>query len=167
MKHLNFLLNFQYIWKRVYLVVIFSVIYSIALCQQIGDAAKLNNFEKVSVSTSTSNSGGANSEANSISAESIIKQYTTVDKSGDLNVTVPLYVVKGRSLKLPIQLIYQAGVQVDQKSTEVGLGWSVNFGKLSRDYGAFEPDYSSTLSECKLPNTESGIPEGLIESKVN
>jgi len=143
------------------------VIYSIALCQQIGDAAKLNNFEKVSVSTSTSNSGGANSEANSISAESIIKQYTTVDKSGDLNVTVPLYVVKGRSLKLPIQLIYQAGVQVDQKSTEVGLGWSVNFGKISRDYGAFEPDYSSTLSECKMQNTESGIPDGLIDSKDN
>lgn len=78
-----------------------------------------------------------------------------IDKSGDVSMAVPLVTVQGRKLQLPIQLNYQAGIKVNQKSSEVGLGWSINFGSIVRDYGAFEPDYAETTAETKMENTIS------------
>ncbi len=69
-------------------------------------------------------------------------QALPVSSGGDVNVQVPLYTIKGRRLSLPITLSYQAGIKVDQKASDVGLGWSIDFGKISRDFGAYEPDYA-------------------------
>jgi len=63
--------------------------------------------------------------------------------TGIPEISFPLYEITSGKLKLPISLSYHAsGVQVNQKSTDVGLGWSVMAGgTISRTvYGS--PDDS-------------------------
>ncbi|GAB5398557.1 MAG: hypothetical protein Aureis2KO_01420 [Aureisphaera sp.] len=49
--------------------------------------------------------------------------------TGTPNISVPLYVYKGREMDLPISLTYDAsGIKVNQASTNVGLGWNLNVG---------------------------------------
>ncbi|WP_417940953.1 DUF5977 domain-containing protein [Flavobacterium sp. RS13.1] len=54
--------------------------------------------------------------------------------TGIPEISFPLYEIKSGSLSLPISLSYHAsGVQVNQKATDVGLGWSVIAGgQISR-----------------------------------
>lgn len=85
-----------------------------------------------------------------------------LNESGDVSFSIPVYTVRGRKLSFPITANYQAGIKVDQKASEIGLGWSINFGSIVRDYGAFEPDYAETSVEAKMAHinadgTESGL----------
>lgn len=54
--------------------------------------------------------------------------------TGIPDISFPLYEITSGSLKLPVTLSYHAsGIQVSQKSTDVGLGWVVNAGgQISR-----------------------------------
>ncbi len=83
---------------------------------------------------------------------------TNVDGShslgGDLTTSVPLTSANARSLSLPINLSYSAGIRVDQKASDVGLGWDMVIGSIKRDYGAFEPDYTATSGEIGMQNSE-------------
>ena len=91
-----------------------------------------------------------NLQKNKIMVSPSVDQLINIDKSGDVSITIPLVNVSGRKLQIPIQLNYNAGIKVYQKSSEVGLGWSINFGSIVRDYGAFEPDYAETTAESKM-----------------
>lgn len=82
-----------------------------------------------------------------------LTKLVSVDKSGDASLSIPIVDVKGRSLDFPITVNYQSGIRVDQKASEVGLGWNISFGSIVRDYGAFEPDYSATTAETEMKNT--------------
>lgn len=80
--------------------------------------------------------------------------------TGVPEIGFPLYEVSSGSLKVPISLSYHAaGIQVNQKSTDVGLGWSVMAGgTISRTvysasdnspYGNFyytPPSYNTLLN---------------------
>ena len=94
-----------------------------------------------------------------------------IDKSGDVSMAIPLVTVAGRQLQLPIQLNYAAGIKVDQKSSPVGLGWNIQFGSITRDYGAFEPDYTSTSIEVEMVksngNNSGGNNYGMANEKIN
>lgn len=49
--------------------------------------------------------------------------------TGTPNVSVPLYEYKTTNLSVPISLSYNSnGIKVDQLSSNVGLGWSLNAG---------------------------------------
>lgn len=49
--------------------------------------------------------------------------------TGTPNVSVPLYTYRTKNLTLPISLSYNSnGLKVDQVSSNVGLGWSLNIG---------------------------------------
>src|SRR5687767_13240499 len=49
--------------------------------------------------------------------------------TGIPEISIPLYEIQSGNLKLPISISYHAsGVQVNQKSTDLGLGWSLNAG---------------------------------------
>lgn len=87
----------------------------------------------------------------------------SINKSGDMSMAVPLTTIRGRSLSLPINLNYQAGIKVEQKSGAVGLGWALPFGSITRDYGAFEPDYTATEGEIDMKNT-NGAADGLLST---
>ena len=76
--------------------------------------------------------------------------------TGTPNISIPLYEIDIKGVKVPISLNYTAGgVRVDQEATWVGLGWSLNYGgQISRtvegkpdEYAFFNagtnPSYSS------------------------
>ncbi len=96
-----------------------------------------------------------NQPESSFQASADLNNISSINKSGDLNASIPLIVVKGKELQLPINLNYQAGIKIDQKSSPVGLGWNISFGSIIRDYGAFEPDYYETTVETDMINVES------------
>ncbi|GEM_PF-6135542 len=81
---------------------------------------------------------------------------SSIGQAGNLSTSIPLVNVKSRTLEFPLQLQYTAGIKVDQKSGPVGLGWTMPVGSILRDYGAFEPDYTSTSGEGKMWNTNGG-----------
>jgi hypothetical protein len=55
--------------------------------------------------------------------------YDVTLHTGTPNIQIPLYVIKGSELDIPISLTYDAsGIKVTQKASEVGLGWNLNVG---------------------------------------
>jgi hypothetical protein len=51
--------------------------------------------------------------------------------NGLVNVNLPIYTIKTKSLEIPIQLNYHSqGVKVEDIASSVGLGWSLNYGGL-------------------------------------
>ncbi|WP_299535743.1 RHS repeat domain-containing protein [Ulvibacterium sp.] len=76
--------------------------------------------------------------------------------TGTPNINVPLYTYNTKNLSLPISLSYSSnGIKVDQMSTWVGLGWSLNAGgvitRVIRDlpderFGVTEPPRELTQS---------------------
>ena len=64
--------------------------------------------------------------------------------TGTPNVSVPLYNYKAGKLSLPVSLSYNSnGIQVDQLSSNVGLGWSLNAGGVITRIIKDEPDEES------------------------
>jgi len=121
-----------------------------------------NSFAQTGNATpkSTSQNVEATSNANSLTIEQISSGFSgssSINESGDLNVSIPLVTASGRKLVLPLNLNYSAGIKADQKSSEVGLGWSLQFGSIVRDYGAFEPDYSAVNGEMSMENSDPAI----------
>lgn len=56
-------------------------------------------------------------------------EYPVSHNTGVPNISIPLYEITGRSLKLPISISYHAsGIKVDAIASPVGLGWSLNAG---------------------------------------
>lgn len=72
---------------------------------------------------------------------------SSVGQSGVMSTSVPLVTVKSRTMEFPLQLNYTAGIKTDQRSGPVGLGWVLPVGSITRDYGAYQPDYTSTQHE--------------------
>jgi hypothetical protein len=67
--------------------------------------------------------------------------YPVGELTGIPDISFPLYEIHSGSLRLPISLSYHAGgIRVNEKSTDVGLGWSVSAGgQISRTvYGAID-----------------------------
>ncbi|CAM4120033.1 YD repeat-containing protein [Pedobacter westerhofensis] len=51
------------------------------------------------------------------------------ESTGVPNISIPIYEINTGKIKVPISLSYHAsGIQVNQKATFVGLGWSLNAG---------------------------------------
>lgn len=51
--------------------------------------------------------------------------------TGVPNITVPIYEIEARGLTIPINLSYHArGIQVSEIASQVGLGWSLNYGGM-------------------------------------
>lgn len=98
------------------------------------------------------------------SAHGAASQIVTTNASGDVQAGIPLYVVKGRKLSLPLQLGYQAGIKASQQSGPVGLGWNLSFGSVIRDYGAFEPDYTSTRVEARAEDENGNSSSNKLNS---
>lgn len=67
--------------------------------------------------------------------------------TGALNVSIPLHTLKSRSLELPISLSYNgSGVKVNDLSSWVGLGWSLNAGGvISRVMRGLPDEYTGQI----------------------
>lgn len=90
----------------------------------------------------------------------------SINESGKGQITLPVVNIKGRKLSLPISITYNtSGIKCEQQSSEVGLGWTIALPSITRDFGAFEPDYTSTKSEFKMENWQ--VPNSGFDQKLS
>ena len=87
---------------------------------------------------------------------------SSIGQSGEMSTSVPLVTVSSRTMSFPLQLHYSSGIEVDQQSGNVGLGWVMPIGSIVRDYGAFEPDYTATTNEVRMYNDMPDYNDGWI-----
>lgn len=66
--------------------------------------------------------------------------------TGDFSYNIPLLEVGG----YPINLIYNAGVTMDQEASMVGLGWNINPGVITRSVRGIPDDFNGDLIEKKI-----------------
>jgi hypothetical protein len=78
------------------------------------------------------------------------KDIVSLNASGDPTITIPFLTIESRTMQIPVDLHYSPGIKVDARSGPVGLGWNVSFGSIVRDYGAYEPDYSTITHETEM-----------------
>lgn len=72
--------------------------------------------------------------------------------NGGQNISIPIYTIKDGNITLPITINYTAnGIKVDQEATNVGLGWSLNYG------GLVTREIRSIIDDCKLHNNFGGV----------
>ena len=56
-------------------------------------------------------------------------EYPVNLSTGVPNISIPLYTIEAKGLKIPISLDYHAsGIKVSQEASWVGLGWNLNYG---------------------------------------
>lgn len=97
-----------------------------------------------------------------------VAQKATTNYGGDMNLSIPLVTVKSKTMTFPVELNYTSGITVDQQSGAVGLGWALPFGSIVRDFGAFEPDYTSVNSELNMKsNSEDGEDGWIANTNLN
>ncbi len=90
--------------------------------------------------------------------------------NGIPNVSIPLYTLKGDGLELPLSLSYHSGgIQIDEISSWVGLGWSLNAGGVITRSIASRPDetsigYMDNADEINTAITSDDMPTGLLQT---
>ncbi len=124
---------------KIALFTVFSTLFSLQLLAQAPQKSFTEKLDGIKTSSKelTKNASTDNS---------------SVGQSGVMNTSVPLVTVSSRTMSFPLQLQYSSGITVDQQSGSVGLGWALPIGSIVRDFGAYEPDYSSTYHEADMFN---------------
>ncbi|RMZ59629.1 hypothetical protein D1632_08340 [Chryseobacterium nematophagum] len=75
--------------------------------------------------------------------------------TGSPNISIPLITYQTKNITLPIELFYTSnGIKVDEISTNVGLGWNLNFGGVITRIVRDKPDEVST--HLKTPENVTG-----------
>lgn len=66
--------------------------------------------------------------------------------TGDFVYNVPLIEVPGPEGSFPLSLSYHAGINPEQESSWVGLGWTLNPGSIARSVNGFPDDWANRES---------------------
>ena len=78
-------------------------------------------------------------------AEGFSRSHTVNEVTGDMGLTLPLFTLPtSGDLEYRVVLSYQAGIALDQKASEVGLGWSLNHPVFHREVNGVPDDASAT-----------------------
>lgn len=84
--------------------------------------------------------------------------------TGDFSYNIPLFELPGPNGGYPFNLVYNAGVGMDQEASWVGLGWNLNAGSISRQVRGlpdeFKGDVITTTRSIK-PNKTFGVGAGV------
>lgn len=75
--------------------------------------------------------------------------------SGVPQISIPIHVIPGREMDLPLTLTYDAsGILVEQMASWVGLGWNLNVGgRISRVVNGLPDDYFAGAYQTIFNNT--------------
>jgi YD repeat-containing protein len=66
--------------------------------------------------------------------------------TGRPNIEIPLHVLEGREISLPLSISYDAsGIKVEQVATNVGLGWNLTCGGRISLIANGQPDYGNNF----------------------
>jgi len=85
--------------------------------------------------------------------------------SGTPDISIPIYVFKGREIDLPVSLTYDAsGIKVEQLATQVGLGWNFNAGgRISRIVNGNPDDFQSAFDAYLSFMTNDHVQQKTLE----
>ncbi len=84
--------------------------------------------------------------------------------TGDFSYNIPLFELPGPSGGYPFNLVYNAGVGMDQEASWVGLGWNLNAGSISRQVRGLPDEFKGDLitnTRSIKPNRTFGVGAGL------
>lgn len=70
-------------------------------------------------------------------------------QSGDFTYSIPVIDVPGPAGGYPVALSYHAGIQADQESSWVGLGWNLNPGSISRFVNNYPDDWAGVKTTVR------------------
>src|SRR4051812_42114848 len=74
------------------------------------------------------------------------EETTTTDlvnlMTGDFNYTIPAIEIPGGETSFSLPLSYHSGIQLEDESSWVGLGWSMNPGAITRNLSQYPDDFS-------------------------
>ncbi len=82
--------------------------------------------------------------------------------TGDFSYNIPLLEVGG----YPINLIYNAGVTMDQEASMVGLGWNINPGVITRSVRGIPDDFKGDVIEKKAHMKDNITWGGTLSTSV-
>lgn len=68
-------------------------------------------------------------------------------ETGDFTYQIPLMTIPGPEGGFPISIHYHAGIQPEQESSWVGLGWNLNVGAINRYVNLFPDDLKAEIDE--------------------
>ncbi len=73
---------------------------------------------------------------------------------GEVNISVPLYVINQDEVSIPISLLYNTkGIKVDQEASWVGLGWDLSFATIYQQIN----DKNDLLYEEDIANNRESL----------
>ena len=72
--------------------------------------------------------------------------------TGDFSYNIPLVNVPSPEGGFQVPLSYHAGIELDEESSWVGLGWSLNPGVLDRNVSMYPDDYSDAAVTTNVVN---------------
>lgn len=92
--------------------------------------------------------------------------------TGVMDISIPIYEIKTKNFTVPINLKYHAsGIKVTDRSSDVGLGWTLDAGgRLSRFVKGVDDLYglgSRFVRDAAYLNTSNNTDYGYIESIAN
>ena len=68
-------------------------------------------------------------------------------ETGDFTYQIPLMTIPWPEGGFPISIHYHAGIQPEQESSWVGLGWNLNVGAINRYVNLFPDDLKAEIDE--------------------
>ena len=84
--------------------------------------------------------------------------------TGDFSYNIPLFELPGPSGGYPFNLVYNAGIGMDQEASWVGLGGNLNAGSISRQVRGLPDEFKGDLitnTRSIKPNRTFGVGGGL------
>jgi hypothetical protein len=82
------------------------------------------------------------------------EEFNTTDMvnliTGDFNYNIPLLNVPSPEGGFQMPLSYHAGIELDEESSWVGLGWSLNPGVVDRDVSMYPDDYKGEIISSEV-----------------
>lgn len=86
--------------------------------------------------------------------------------TGDLNYNIPLLQIPSPEGGFNLPLSYHAGIEVDEESSWVGLGWSLNPGVMDRFVSVYPDDFDGTQSINSNFSSTQSLGNSYIENYV-
>ncbi len=88
--------------------------------------------------------------------------------TGDFSYNIPLFELPGPNGGYPFNLLYNAGIGMDQEASWVGLGWNLNVGAITRDMRGIPDEWNGDATKGQQitremdinPNWTAGISTG-------
>lgn len=84
--------------------------------------------------------------------------------TGDFSYNIPLFELPGPNGGYPFNLSYQAGINMDQEASWVGLGWSMQPGAITRQMRGLPDEFKGDVVQTKMsinPSVTVGLGAGV------